>query len=88
MTETRNGGRKRGPGGPDGFGLLSEFVEQRLGGRRRRPRSPGGDEVAIDGDARVGVEFGDLITARGPESSAAAAETLLDELGVGAPAQS
>lgn len=38
-------------------------------------------DAELDSDASVIVD-GDLITARGPESSAAAAETVLDELGV------
>lgn len=40
----------------------------------------------LDADESVTVD-GDLITARGPESSTAAARTLLDELGVEVPAE-
>jgi len=40
----------------------------------------GGDwDAELDSDTSVTVD-GDLVTARGPESSAAAARTLLDEL--------
>jgi putative intracellular protease/amidase len=42
-------------------------------------------DAELDADASVTVD-GDLITARGPGSSAAAAETVLDELGVEQPA--
>ena len=42
-------------------------------------------DAELDADASVTVD-GDLVTARGPGSSAAAAETLLEELGVEAPA--
>jgi putative intracellular protease/amidase len=38
-------------------------------------------DAELDKDASVTVD-GDLVTARGPGSSAAAAETLLDEMGV------
>ena len=42
----------------------------------------GGDwDAELDADESVTVD-GDLLTARGPESSRAAAETLLDELGI------
>jgi putative intracellular protease/amidase len=41
-------------------------------------------DAELDQDTSVTVD-GDLITARGPESSAAAAETLLEELGVEIP---
>ena len=42
-------------------------------------------DAELDADTSVTVD-GDLITARGPPSSAAAAQTLLDELGVPTPA--
>ena len=42
-------------------------------------------DAELDADTSVRVD-GDLVTARGPESSAAAARALLDELGVEAPA--
>ena len=42
-------------------------------------------DAELDSETSVTVD-GDLITARGPESSAAAAETLLEELGVETPA--
>ncbi|MBX0296017.1 type 1 glutamine amidotransferase domain-containing protein [Haloarcula nitratireducens] len=38
-------------------------------------------DAELDADASVTVD-GDLVTARGPESSAAAAQTLLEELGI------
>ncbi|WP_255150484.1 type 1 glutamine amidotransferase domain-containing protein [Halorarius halobius] len=41
-------------------------------------------DAELDSDTSVTVD-GDLVTARGPESSAAAAETLLSELGIDAP---
>ncbi|WP_424001910.1 type 1 glutamine amidotransferase domain-containing protein [Haloarcula salina] len=42
-------------------------------------------DAELDADTSVTVD-GDLITARGPPSSAAAAQTLLDELGIETPA--
>ena len=49
-------------------------------------RAAGADwDAELDSDTSVRVD-GDLVTARGPGSSAAAARTLLDELGVQAPA--
>jgi putative intracellular protease/amidase len=42
-------------------------------------------DAELDAETSVTVD-GDLVTARGPGSSAAAAETLLSELGVGTPA--
>jgi putative intracellular protease/amidase len=49
-------------------------------------RAAGADwDAELDSDTSVRVD-GDLVTARGPGSSAAAARTLLDELGVEAPA--
>jgi len=42
-------------------------------------------DAELDADTSVTVD-GDLVTARGPGSSAAAAETLLDELGIDVPA--
>ncbi|WP_436926846.1 type 1 glutamine amidotransferase domain-containing protein [Halosimplex amylolyticum] len=42
-------------------------------------------DAELDADASVTVD-GDLVTARGPESSSAAAQALLDELGVAAAA--
>ena len=42
-------------------------------------------DAELDADTSVTVD-GDLITARGPGSSADAADVLLDELGVEAPA--
>ncbi|WP_267639739.1 type 1 glutamine amidotransferase domain-containing protein [Haloarchaeobius amylolyticus] len=42
-------------------------------------------DAELDSDTSVTVD-GDLVTARGPGSSAAAARTLLDELGIEAPA--
>ena len=49
-------------------------------------RAAGADwDAELDADTSVTVD-GDLITARGPGSSAQAARTLLDELGVEAPA--
>ncbi len=42
-------------------------------------------DAELDSDTSVRVD-GDLVTARGPGSSAAAARTLLDELGIEAPA--
>jgi putative intracellular protease/amidase len=50
-------------------------------------RAAGGDwDAELDAEESVTVD-GDLITARGPGSSALAARTLLDELGVAAPAE-
>jgi putative intracellular protease/amidase len=47
-------------------------------------KAAGGNwDAELDQDTSVTVD-GDLITARGPESSAAAAQTLLDELGIDA----
>ena len=47
----------------------------------------GGDfDPELDADTSVTVD-GDLVTARGPGSSAAAAETLLSELGVEVPSE-
>src|SRR6056297_2154335 len=43
-------------------------------------------DAELDADTSVTVD-GDLVTARGPGSSAAAARTLLDELGIEAPAR-
>ena len=49
-------------------------------------RAAGGDwDAELDEDVSVTVD-GDLVTARGPESSAAAADALLGELGVERPA--
>ncbi|RJS99638.1 type 1 glutamine amidotransferase domain-containing protein [Halococcus sp. IIIV-5B] len=49
-------------------------------------KAAGGNwDAELDADTSVTVD-GDLVTARGPGSSAAAAETLLDELGVDASA--
>jgi putative intracellular protease/amidase len=49
-------------------------------------RAAGADwDAELDSDTSVRVD-GDLVTARGPGSSAAAARTLLEELGVEAPA--
>jgi len=49
-------------------------------------KAAGGDwDAELDADTSVTVD-GDLITARGPPSSAAAARTLLDELGIEQPA--
>jgi len=48
-------------------------------------KAGGNWDAELDSDTSVTVD-GDLITARGPESSAAAAETLLEELGVETPA--
>ena len=49
-------------------------------------RAVGADwDAELDADSSVRVD-GDLVTARGPGSSAAAARTLLDELGIEAPA--
>jgi len=49
-------------------------------------KAVGGDwDAELDADTSVTVD-GDLITARGPPSSAAAARTLLDELGIEQPA--
>lgn len=49
-------------------------------------RAAGGNwDAELDADSSVTVD-GDLITARGPESSAEAARTLLDELGIEHPA--
>ncbi|WP_049903214.1 DJ-1/PfpI family protein [Halococcus agarilyticus] len=49
-------------------------------------RAAGGNwDAELDADTSVTVD-GDLVTARGPGSSAAAAETLLDELGIEQPA--
>ena len=50
-------------------------------------KAAGGDwDAELDADASVTVD-GDLITARGPGSSTAAARTLLEELGIEAPAR-
>ena len=47
-------------------------------------KAAGGNwDAELDADTSVTVD-GDLVTARGPESSSAAAETLLDELGIDA----
>ena len=49
-------------------------------------RAVGADwDAELDADSSVRVD-GDLVTARGPGSSAAAARTLLDQLGIEAPA--
>ncbi|WP_415380289.1 type 1 glutamine amidotransferase domain-containing protein [Halosimplex sp. TS25] len=49
-------------------------------------KAAGGNwDAELDADASVTVD-GDLVTARGPESSSAAAQALLDELGVAAAA--
>ncbi|WP_331232551.1 type 1 glutamine amidotransferase domain-containing protein [Natronorarus salvus] len=59
---------------PDGR-KLPYWVEEEVS-------AAGGDwDAELDADTSVAVD-GDLITARGPESSAAAAETLLSELGL------
>jgi putative intracellular protease/amidase len=63
---------------PDGR-KLPYYVEDEV-------RAAGGEwDAELDADESVTVD-GDLITARGPESSSAAASTLLDELGVERPA--
>ena len=63
---------------PDGR-KLPNFVEDEV-------IAAGGNwDAELDSETSVTVD-GDLVTARGPESSAAAARTLLDELGIETPA--
>ncbi|WP_459191624.1 type 1 glutamine amidotransferase domain-containing protein [Halosimplex sp. J119] len=63
---------------PDGR-KLPYWVEEEV-------EAAGGNwDAELDADASVTVD-GDLITARGPESSSAAAQALLDELGIAAAA--
>jgi putative intracellular protease/amidase len=47
--------------------------------RRRRRHASGNWDAELDADTSVTVD-GDLVTARGPTSSARAADVLLDEL--------